>query len=481
MEKYLVNLINQRNFNEAGISALLIYIHENGITNADQLYNNLLEKYLNMDEESGYLYCVYHYSFVAYGNDTYKLGRTMNIKNRLNQYVTCFLGQVQVVHLSELTAQCKLAETILFKKLKEKRVEKNREFFKLELDIIKSTIDEVVHELNAMKIIDIITKYNIYNKQMHDFKSKIVEFINTINGIKHVLNCNLDGKSFNTHKCAKYKLVNEINQERIQDLLKADKDSEKYDEIKLKSDKTLHEQNIIVVQHIKTSFNLNSLNEVFLKDLNKVKNTEKFIQSQVYFLDENYEKKCIDKYKDTKFNTIVDKLFKKTKLLKDCIGLFWKDGLMSNNEIIVPTGEESLTEEQTVFIEENGNETMELFNSYNQKKLPKYGYQLLKLLNDMITDYFAGFIKLDISDQKSKRCKGGKRLVLYNVSIQQKQYIELISNKNAIYLLNIPTHILKTNCKYSQLHGSNTIEELYLNKRHDHNFIDPLIPQNLLY
>lgn len=85
----------------------------------------------------GYLYIVHNPIFLK---DVYKLGRTNNLKTRLRSYVTGYIEPSKYVYTTKLFKDCIKAERILFFLLRKYRIREQREFFKLNIDIIINTI-----------------------------------------------------------------------------------------------------------------------------------------------------------------------------------------------------------------------------------------------------------------------------------------------------------------------------------------------------
>ena len=83
---------------------------------------------------AGYLYVLYHHSFQQYGVDVYKLGMTINPKQRLQNYTTSFADECEFKYVSEKFHNCSKAEKILFYLLRSERLNQRREFFQLPLD-----------------------------------------------------------------------------------------------------------------------------------------------------------------------------------------------------------------------------------------------------------------------------------------------------------------------------------------------------------
>jgi len=64
-----------------------------------------------------------------------------------------------------------IAETVIFTKLSEYRIVKNREFFDCDITQIKNIIEETEKEFNEKNIIDIVNKYNISNIKLNKIRA----------------------------------------------------------------------------------------------------------------------------------------------------------------------------------------------------------------------------------------------------------------------------------------------------------------------
>ena len=89
----------------------------------------------------GYLYILYHPSFLSYGENVYKLGMTINPKQRLQSYSTSFLNEATFLHISSKLWDCHKAEKILFYMLRSERLATNREFFVVDFERCKHMIN----------------------------------------------------------------------------------------------------------------------------------------------------------------------------------------------------------------------------------------------------------------------------------------------------------------------------------------------------
>ena len=88
-------------------------------------------------KEDGFLYVLYNEMF---GENIYKVGCSKDPKSRLKNFVTGYLKPSKLLYVSQKFDNKLVAEKKLFKSLNEYRLEENREFFKLELNLIIENI-----------------------------------------------------------------------------------------------------------------------------------------------------------------------------------------------------------------------------------------------------------------------------------------------------------------------------------------------------
>jgi len=109
---------------------------------------------MNPLKTAGYIYCIYNESFKSYGENTFKLGRTGNLNNRLNNYTTYYISPCKFLFTSldceRKFKDCIKAERILFYILRKYRVSNKREFFSCDIQIIKDTITRISSFTNEM-------------------------------------------------------------------------------------------------------------------------------------------------------------------------------------------------------------------------------------------------------------------------------------------------------------------------------------------
>jgi len=124
------------------------------------------------NSDKGYLYILFNPIFKKYGDNVYKLGRTVNLSNRLKSYTTSFIEPSNFIYTSKCFHSSIKAERILFFVLRNYRIRDKREFFNLDLNTIivtikqiedctENQIDKIYHKINK-KICpnDILDKLN---------------------------------------------------------------------------------------------------------------------------------------------------------------------------------------------------------------------------------------------------------------------------------------------------------------------------------
>ena len=96
----------------------------------------------------GHIYVIYNEVFSYYGENVFKIGKTRDIGQRVNGYVTSYIKPVEVKFLSGLCENYHLAEKLVFEKIADHRMAENREFFQINIDEAVSFIEEAIAEVN---------------------------------------------------------------------------------------------------------------------------------------------------------------------------------------------------------------------------------------------------------------------------------------------------------------------------------------------
>ena len=111
-----------------------------------------------MSNSQGYLYILYNESFSYYGDDVYKIGWSIDPKNRINGYRTSFVGTCKFLYISQPFSDGYKAERLLFYLLRRERLKKNREFFCISLDRCIA----IIKRLEYLEVTPCVTKSNLF-------------------------------------------------------------------------------------------------------------------------------------------------------------------------------------------------------------------------------------------------------------------------------------------------------------------------------
>ena len=356
----------------------------------------------------------------------------------------------------------------------------------------KNEFQDVLNCLNQtyddgfkLDIDDAFTKLYLYflserHKNNNCFKTEIIKAFSE-NGGRVFFEVKKKTKN-KEYEGNKIELMDELKKDRIDALIKADKDIDQFDLVQFKVYKTTHDKNIITVNHIRNVFGLHHLDTTFLEHLGKLYNVDKFYKSLIYLANDNYKNCFIKKYKGKEFQNITSSIFKQTELIKEFIQLFWEDGLLSTDIIDVYSTKNNLTDKQKLFINKKEQEMRILFECLKRKTSPKNSYQLVGLLDNILKEFFGGFVCLSISKRKEKLLNN-KRIKYYAINIKAYMYIELLLNKNKFIIEEncikfIINNYKNINCVYKSIHNQNLIIDfLDLDNHENENymFIDDII------
>lgn len=122
----------------------------------------------NSNQKEGYIYVLSNEMYKQYGNNVYKIGRSVDAERRTSSYCTYYIDSCVVNYTSDKVSNHVLIERLVHDKLDAYRIKKNREFFKCELPFIIDTINNVIKnvELNSTDYFTIIqNNTDIYNFQ----------------------------------------------------------------------------------------------------------------------------------------------------------------------------------------------------------------------------------------------------------------------------------------------------------------------------
>jgi len=151
---------------------------------------------MNSKNNKGFIYCLYNPTFKSYGNNVYKLGKTINLTNRMSAYTTSYVDKSEYKITSSELNDRNIAENMLFKELELYRINMNREFFNCDIKIINEAFKKIEKHINYNESKSVITNKKIdkyhciecnksyktskslwnHNNRYHDKKPKIIEY-----------------------------------------------------------------------------------------------------------------------------------------------------------------------------------------------------------------------------------------------------------------------------------------------------------------
>jgi hypothetical protein len=137
---------------------------------------------------SGFLYILYNELYKSYGPNVYKVGRSVNLKNRMNSYTTPFIDPSKYLYVSRKFDDSVKAERVLFYLLKVYRIRDQREFFDLALDSIITTIkrlenlkDHTINRLYSCIVNNICSSRMITNLESdEDYYDTIIKDLSNV-------------------------------------------------------------------------------------------------------------------------------------------------------------------------------------------------------------------------------------------------------------------------------------------------------------
>ena len=104
----------------------------------------------------GFIYILYNEVFTKYGKNVFKIGRTSNLKQRLQSYSTGYIEPSKFLFTSKQFEDSEKVEELIFYLLRRNRVRQQREFFDVEID----TAREVIMKLEKCSSLVILKMYS---------------------------------------------------------------------------------------------------------------------------------------------------------------------------------------------------------------------------------------------------------------------------------------------------------------------------------
>ena len=231
--------------------------------------------------KEGYIYVLWNQAF---GKDVFKIGRAKDVKKRLEGYTTSFPTQCEIKFQSEKLKDCHIVETIVHLKLDGCRINKSREFFKMDIESIKNVIIETINNLQCIN--NCINTNNVYD-------------IN-IDTVPMEVEC-VDEK-----ECKEDEIEDEV-EEKEEDILSREDQVRKFLKSMIKStDKDKYDR-------------------VYIKDLYKY--------YKVWMLGRRYEYEYIERsISEENFNNVIEEEVEKTKKYKKRLKINTKKGYLIKRE-----------------------------------------------------------------------------------------------------------------------------------------------------
>jgi hypothetical protein len=409
------------------------------------------------EDKQGVIYAIYNKMFDDHGDDTYKLGSTVDIDKRISNYATYYIKDCVIKVKSGILNNCRFAEDILFYILKEYRISCRREFFKCDIDKIKDVFEQIESMFGEKK--NIVVVPDIFDSiKFTIIKNLVSRKIISVEIIGNPSQSNKNKKAHNAKLNVQLllDLDRDVISDDITDTIDNNLDDDViFDDMTDNMDNNLNDDNIGYnraikqIKEIKNIFKVDKLTIELLTDLDNMNNIYAFNESITYFTDDSS-------------NFII---YKKINVIKKMVKLFWKDGILDINTIQVFSKKGNTTDEQLLFFHKNEQNLRSFFSDLKRKTIPDNSFQLLSWVNSILNDYFGGFIKLNISKRKRKRINK-QRISYYNISINNQKYIELLFLTKLIESVKtILPYVIKNglediNCKYKEIHGHDKLIDL---------------------
>ena len=351
-------------------------------------------------------------------------------------------------------------------------------------DVYKGAIDSlsVKDDEEGYEVLDIDDHYTdmylyfikLRHKALNNYKKELVYYLTEYGGSVYMeISKKIKNEKYEKNK---EEIMNFLEKDKINKMIKASTSIINVEKLQRKMLKTEDDINALQCAYIQKIFGLGHLTAKFIKFLGHSSHIDAYDESLIYHDNIPFKDYCIKQLKKNETNVQFCNKMEQTDLLKELIGMYWKDGLFSNETIRVYTGKGSLTEKEIMYLDKNESKLRLLFKSVRGLAKPKYSYSLVKWLGKMIGEYFGGFVSMMVSKQKDS-VKKGKRMYYYDICINSLKYIELIlNNGNEIFDVNTFDKIIKLygdcDCEFFKLLKCKKIKNLQKNIKNKYMFDD---------
>jgi hypothetical protein len=234
--------------------------------------------------KEGYIYVLWNQAFEQ---NVFKIGRAKDVKKRLEGYTTSFPTECEIKFQSEKLKDCYIVEKIVQLKLDSCRINKSREFFKMDIESIKNVIIETINNLQCIN--NCINTNSVYDLHTDTIPME-VECVDE----KECKEEEIEDEVEEKEECIPSKEVGVINVRKFLKSMVKSTDKDKYD-------------------------------RVYIKDLYKY--------YKVWMLGRRYEYEYIERsISEESFNNIIEEEVEKTKKYKKRLKINTNKGYLVKRE-----------------------------------------------------------------------------------------------------------------------------------------------------
>lgn len=133
--------------------------------------------------EEGFIYCIWN---KMYGENVYKLGKTIDMQKRLKGYTTSYIDPVEIIHTEKVIDLSK-AEQTLFVLLSQHRIKQNREFFSVKQDVIVDAMQKTARLINGNVRFDDDDEDDMYHDDHYEQVSNFIDKFCELGKTKYVV------------------------------------------------------------------------------------------------------------------------------------------------------------------------------------------------------------------------------------------------------------------------------------------------------